>query len=78
MATETNNQRNAAAPNTFSGFGHVGVAYSLYETAALREVARMRTEGVYVCIGNALARLPEYDGVMMTNVLWQLALSGRL
>ena len=58
--------------------GDRGVAQDLYRSAALAEVARMRCEGVYVCIGNVLARMPECNQEMLSNTLWILAREGRL
>ena len=64
--------------NIVTGHGDRSIAQDLYRSAALAEIARMRREGVYVCIGNALARMPTYNQEILNNTLWALACEGRL
>ena len=64
--------------NIVTGPGDRSVAQDLYQSAALAEIALMRREGVYVCIGNVLARMPKCNQEILNNVLWALALEGRL
>ena len=61
-----------------TGLGDLNVAQDLYRSAALAEIARMRHEGVYICIGNVLARMPKYNQEMLSSTLWALAREGRL
>ena len=61
-----------------TGSGDRNVAQDLYRSAILREVTAMRREGVYVCMGNVMARMPTYHQDILWNTLWALALEGRL
>lgn len=64
--------------NVVTGRGDALIAQDLYRSAALREISIMRREGVYVCIGNVLARMPTYNQEMLSNTLWMLAREGKL
>jgi hypothetical protein len=61
-----------------TGPGDRSIAQDLYQSAALAEIALMRREGVYVCIGNVLARMSKYNQAMLSSALWTLAFEGRL
>lgn len=60
------------------GLGDLRVAHDLYRTAVLREVERMRREGVYVCMGNVMSRMPDYNQEILCGTLWALAREGKL
>ena len=62
--------------NIRSGAGAANIAQDLYHSAALAEIAQMRREGVYVCIGNVLARMPKYNQEMLNTTLWAIAFEG--
>jgi len=61
-----------------TGTGDISIAQDLYRSAALAEIALMRREGVYICIGNILARMPKYNQQILNGTLWSLALEGKL
>ncbi len=61
--------------STYFGIGDRTVAQDLYQTAARCEIVAMRKEGVYVCIGNILSRMPAYNQEILNRVLWSMALT---
>jgi hypothetical protein len=64
--------------NSVTGSGDHRIAQDLYRSAALAEIARMRREGVYICIGNVIARMPAYNLEILNGTLWALAFEGKL
>lgn len=62
--------------NIRTGHGDLIIAQDLYRGTALAEIQRMRAEGVYVCIGNVLARMSSYNQDMLNNTLWAIAREG--
>jgi hypothetical protein len=75
MATQTQTTTTA---NTRIGHGDMTVATDLYRSAALFTIGSMRRSGEFVCIGNVLARMPEYNRDMLNDTLWSLAIEGAL
>jgi len=66
------------AMNVVTGPGDRSIAQDLYRTAILQEIVLMRREGVYVCMGNVMARMPSYNREILWGTLWCLALEGQL
>jgi hypothetical protein len=64
--------------NAVKGPGYAPIAQDLYRSAALREISIMRREGVYVCMGNVMARMATYNQEILWNTLWALAREGGL
>jgi len=50
----------------------------LYRSDVLREVAAMKREGVYVCMGNVIKRMPDCHQDILWGTLWALAREGKL
>lgn len=66
------------AMNVVTGPGDRSIAQDLYRTSILQELALMRREGVYVCMGNVMSRMPSYNREILWGTLWALALEGQL
>lgn len=64
--------------NVVAGPGDLSIAQDLYRIAILREISLMRREGLYVSMGNVMSRMPEYNQKILWEVLWALALEGKL
>ena len=66
------------AMNVVTGPGERSIAQDLYRTAILQEIALMRREEVYVCMGNVMSRMPDYNQEILWGMLWVFALEGQL
>jgi hypothetical protein len=64
--------------NVISGQGDRRIASDLYEGAILNEVATMRREGVFVCLGHLQLRMGTYNQEMLVNTFWALCIQGKI